>query len=190
MSSLFETNDKFARYFYAQAREILARNLINIREATDIEDRRSATDMVLVGSDVGSVGLRVRRSIYDYRDFTIRSWNRGLKTEIDKIKEGEPHWYLYGWTKGTVIDEYILIDMDLFREKQLWSGRFEHDNKDGATRFIAIPLNELYYAGALRDFRVSILDELNQKQKDASIVKQQTQEKHDPIIKIVQLEMF
>jgi len=117
--------------------------------APDDVDRRNATDMVVRLSG-GDVAVRLRRADCDYRDLTIRSKrDSGYRTELSKIRDGFGDWYLYGWLDGrNHISEWILVDLDELRTKQLWRGRREIPNGDG-TWFIPIAADELKRCGCL-----------------------------------------
>ena len=123
-----------------------AMHLLQINIATEEQDTKEATDLVI---DVigGTVAVRTRRHATDkgYRDFTIRcrsTW--GQKTEIDKLREGYAKWYLYAWEQRDGGYEYILLDMDRVRDSGLLDGRKQVIiNRDGRTGFVSISLFDL-----------------------------------------------
>jgi hypothetical protein len=152
--SPFEDDFRYQERFYAKVQEILAQNavhFIRVKVATAAQDMRQATDFV-VETDRGDIALRIRREEYSgrYRDWTIRSYKRGNRTELHKILDGWARFYLYCWEgrDGNLFD-WVLIDLDKVRECNLLTGRIETANKDGYTRFIAIPIREVEKAGCL-----------------------------------------
>ena len=91
----------------------------------------------------GDIAVRIRRDT-NFRDITIRAFNNGHKTELDKIREGYCDWYLYIWTQNNRIVEWIFLDVNLIRA----SGLFNNDrkvtmNKDNCTGFIIYTIYEL-----------------------------------------------
>lgn len=139
-----------------EIKKILIQNsmhFIGVRTATPNEDMRQATDLVVTVQD-GDIAVRIRRSGYrsKYRDLTIRSYNNGCRTELDKIKEGWGRWYLYLWecTENNICD-WILADLNKVRELNLLENRKEIPNTDKTTRFISISADELRNTGCLVD---------------------------------------
>lgn len=148
----FENNWSFQQRYQSQIEIILRRNashLIDIRVASADDDLQHATDMTLhiIG---GSVACRVRRP-YPYRDLTIRAYNRGRKTELQKLREGNARWYLYLWEKTSgIIGDWILVDLDALRASDLLNNdRPIIMNRDGETGFVAYTIQELIDANAL-----------------------------------------
>jgi len=142
----YQSNADFAKSLYPQVKNILAKNamiFISLRESTFDEDTKNATDFV-VEIKGGDVAVRTRRNNTAYRDFTLRSACGRSVTELQKIKSGFARWYLYGWTdNNSIISEYIIVDLDKVRQCKLLDNRKETINKDGYTKFIAIPISEL-----------------------------------------------
>jgi hypothetical protein len=98
-----------------------------------------------------SIAVRVRRSGYDkrFKDLTIRSYNKGHKTEVDKLRAGHGDYYLYCWTDAAGrISSYWIIDLDTVREAGLLEKPTSRSNHDG-TMFLTISRKELVVAGAL-----------------------------------------
>lgn len=127
-----------------------AAHLMDVQIAPDDVDRTSATDMILHLSG-GDVAVRLRRPDCIHRELTIRSRRAtGNRTELSKIQDGFGDWYLYGWcNEEDQIDEWILVDLDRFREERLWLRHREIPNKDRTTWFIAIFVDELRRSGCL-----------------------------------------
>lgn len=126
--------------------------MLRVRLATFYEDTKEGTDMV-AEVDGGKIAIRLRRPSCVHRDFTLRSYNRGNLTELDKIKTGRSglRWYLYGWmdSAGT-LSEWALVDMPrLLESNVLNKQRREIPNTDNTTKFVAINLRELREASAL-----------------------------------------
>lgn len=125
--------------------------MLRVRLATFYEDTKEGTDMV-AEVDGGKIAIRLRRPSCVHRDFTLRSYNRGNLTELEKIKTGRSgmRWYLYGWmdSAGT-LSEWALVDMPRLLESDiLTKQRREIPNTD-STKFVAIDLRELREASAL-----------------------------------------
>lgn len=141
----FRDNWTFQLGYYPAVEAILKKNaqyFVNVSIATPDQDMKQATDFVVV-IDGGEIAVRIRRDKCKWRDLTIRSTNRGYKTEIHKIRDGWARYYLYCWTQGgNDISEWMLVDLNKVRELQLLEGRSEISNGDG-TLFIAIPYREL-----------------------------------------------
>jgi hypothetical protein len=149
----FDKNWKFQERYLPEVEDILREHSymwVDTRIGTKHEDTKQATDMVGLDNDV-SFAVRVRRGGYlKWKDLTIRSYCRGYKTELQKVKEGAGDYYLYCWTDytGDDICAYWIINMDTLRQSGLLEKTEETDNGDG-TRFIAIKEWELKKAGAL-----------------------------------------
>lgn len=86
---------------------------------------------------------------------TVRSsLPTGNRTELDKLKEGYAKYYFYGWTTDEdEIQDWILVDLDKVRQKNIldinWT---ERSNKDG-TKFICIPARQLYIQKCLVNYK-------------------------------------
>ncbi len=146
--------------YLPQVKEILQENLnkiVQVKIAGDKEDTTNATDMV-IQLESGDVAVRIRRPDCKFRDLTLRSSREsGTETELSKIKKGLPRWYLYGWTNDKQeIYEWILVDLNKVREKELWEEKRERPNHDG-TWFIAIPTKELYKEKCLVSYKIDSL---------------------------------
>jgi hypothetical protein len=103
------------------------------------EDMERNTDLLIFEYNSLRIALRVRDANIKYRDVTIRSYNKGYKTEVDKIKEGFGDYMLYCWgsldkDKVPTISDYLLFDLDCFRKLNDYFYMDNKDNKDG-TKF-------------------------------------------------------
>ncbi len=143
---LFKQNFAWQAGYYSQIQKIIRENagaFVTVDVASPEADMKHATDFV-VRVTGGDVAVRVRRPKYKYRDLTIRSYNGGYKTELDKIRDGFARFYLYCWTcDSDEIAEWVLVDVDKLRASGLLDNRKETPNADGRTKFIAIQLPEL-----------------------------------------------
>lgn len=90
--------------------------------SSDVEaDRLTGTDFAIFTVSPFRVGVRLRRWKYlkYFDEFTIR-WKRpsGVKTEIDKIKEGLVDYILYGFVnqEESKIIRYFIGDLKIFRQ--------------------------------------------------------------------------
>lgn len=116
--------------------------IVNVKVAEPDDDLNRATDYK-IKINSGDIAVRIRRDT-NFRDITIRAFNNGHKTELDKIREGYCDWYLYIWTQNNRIVEWIFLDVNLMRA----SGLFNNDrkvtmNKDNCTGFIIYTIYEL-----------------------------------------------
>jgi hypothetical protein len=143
----YQQDRRWADSFTQQVVNIIRQNamhIIDVREAELDDDTNKATDMV-VSVTGGDVAVRVRRDKTVFRDLTLRSWRAfGVKTELQKIRDGFADWYLYAWTDGGVITEWILVSLEKLRESGILD--MEHEeivNVDGETSFVVIPIGEL-----------------------------------------------
>ena len=142
----FDNNWIFQEKYYPKICNIIEWNIakiISIKPATFEDDTKRATDFVVL-VEAGTVAVRIRRAHIKFRDLTIRSYNNGHKTEIDKIKEKYVRYYLYCWTdESENISEYLLLDIHKIVSSGLLENKEETHNKDGRTRFISITIDEL-----------------------------------------------
>lgn len=101
------------------------------------------------------IGVRLRRTGYAHRDLTIRAWLKsGAPTELHKLLNGYADYYLYGWTKGWQIPEWMLVNLDKLRNSGLLHNQAVIRNRDGRTGFIAINWQVLKRAGCLVDYHI------------------------------------
>ncbi len=141
----FEENWNWQLRYLDDIKNILKEQLINfvkIEIANPKEDMEQATDLKIEVTG-GNVGVRIRRDT-SFRDFTIRAYKNGNRTEIDKLREGYCNWYLYCWTRNDKITDWILLDINKMREKGLLdTTRNIKMNTDGKTGFYIYALEEL-----------------------------------------------
>lgn len=148
MSPDYYTDRSFSDRYISQAFDILrslpAGLFVNFEEASFEADVKEATDVIAIANGKYRIPMRFRRPYKTYRDLTMRSSRpTGIKTELQKIKEGFGDYYFYGWTKGDTIIEWMLVDLDKLRASGLLEKpRREIPNPDG-TRFITIGHSEL-----------------------------------------------
>jgi len=120
-----------------------AGDIIDIRQSDEHEDCKQATDFVITVS-VGTVAARVRNRSFGrpFTDVTIRSYNKGMKTEIDKIAEGWGQYYVYYWAQ---CGSWIFYNLNKVREHELLSlpNMKEKSNFDG-TKFVMLDVTDLY----------------------------------------------
>lgn len=119
-SDLFRRNLSLEKRFAKQIRAILGCQFF-IQDP--VLDQRCATDFAIFTAPRQiRVGVRLRR--YQYwlryrRQFTIRwSLPSGVRTEIDKIRDGLVNYFLYGFLDAAEyrIIQYFIGDLDVFRK--------------------------------------------------------------------------
>lgn len=148
----YADNWNFSEKYIPSIKTIIAKHanhIVNIEIAEPEADMKYATDMIVEVNN-GHVAVRIRRSVYSYRDLTIRSYKNGYKTELDKLKEGYADWYLYAWENKTQsgLAEYILIDLEIARPL-FFMDLQEKTNNDG-TKFVIIPIPYLKQFEAIK----------------------------------------
>lgn len=135
--------------YLPEVRRILSINAINILKfevASHFKDVTQATDMLIKTQGSISIAIRLRRQTVAYRDLTIRySRPTQAPTEIHKIQEGYGDYYLYGWTEGMEIPEWMFIDLDALRRSGLLDRQKPIHNYDNSSTFIAIAYQALDY---------------------------------------------
>lgn len=155
----FERDKEWADSYLPQLSPIIRQctgDIIDLRIATEIEDRSQATDLV-VSIPTGTLAIRIRKPhiwANAYRALTLRSSRpSGRPQELDKIKKGWARWYLYTWA-GYEHDfcAWVFVDLDKLRT----SGRLaqfskddEHDNRDGSSKWVDLPISDIHAAGAI-----------------------------------------
>lgn len=154
MPSTLESNLAFEKSMMPQVKALLkkhAAHIIRIDTATEEEDTRQATDLVL-RVDSGTIAVRIRRletmvKVKDKRDLTIRTRaHGGGRTEFDKIRDGWGDWYFYAWSQKNQIAEYMLLDIQRIRSSGLLDAlqnRQAIPNVGDNTEFKAISIDEL-----------------------------------------------
>jgi len=121
----FKTDIQIERKFSRYLKAILGNQFI-IQDR--IEDIENGTDFLLLKMTPFKVGVRLRRYYYyEYKngiyrnEFTIR-WDRpsGVKTEIDKIRDGLVDYILYGFIDKNekIIIQYFIGDLEVFRNNE------------------------------------------------------------------------
>lgn len=139
--------------YLPQVRRILnqfALYLVDLEIASHQQDVSQATDMLIIVRGQKSVAVRLRRANYGYRDLTVRAYRAsGATTELSKILAGHGDFYLYGWTNGSAIEEWMLVDLEQVRLNKLLNNRKVIMNHEQQTGFIAIPFTELLGHGCV-----------------------------------------
>lgn len=130
--------------FLPEVRRILGMNalyLLEVAVASAQQDMKQATDMLVTVSGSIAVAVRLRRPVYNHRDLTIRAIrSSGATTELEKIRFGAGDFYLYGWTQGLRVPEWMLVNLHNLRASGLLNRQWQIiRNKDRRTAFIAIP---------------------------------------------------
>lgn len=142
----FEQNKTWADTFTDQQFDILnscidvldfnkaKRRGVTFNPAPAYDDMNLETDVIVFGTL--RIALRVRRGYSsNFGDIALRSHLRsGGRTEVHKIRDGLGDYYLYCWTAdGSTINEWMLIDLDRFREEMdNCLVIYEHFNGDGS----------------------------------------------------------
>ncbi|MDI9482699.1 MAG: hypothetical protein QM315_05905 [Bacillota bacterium] len=151
-SETFKQNWDWQLAYIEQVKQILksqAMHIVNIEIASPEEDMKQSTDLK-IKITAGDVAVRIRRDNIKYRDLTIRAKNGNSRTEIHKLRDGFGDWYLYAWTIGGKITEWILVDIGIMRLNDLFAEtRPITMNKDGYTGFVTYPIQELQRYGAV-----------------------------------------
>lgn len=90
---------------------------VQFAPAPEYDDQNLETDVIMFGAL--RIALRVRNGQSSiYGDIALRSHKpSGCATEVHKLKQGFGDYYLYCWTTdGILVTEWILFDLDAFRE--------------------------------------------------------------------------
>lgn len=146
--------------YLPEVRRILSQNalhLVGLSVATFHQDVKEATDMLVTVGGSKGIAVRLRRAMYGYRDLTIRAFrSSGTQTELEKIKAGRGDFYLYGWTDGMRIPEWMLVDLQRLRQSRLLDRQWRTiENTERMTGFIAIPYTALLSAGCLVNYCIT-----------------------------------
>lgn len=154
----YVSDREWADKYYPQIRDILNvvfGTLIDISPSTQEEDNKRAIDYKVINMDKVSVGCRLRKGtnyFYKYNDVTFRmSRPNGYKTELSKIREGFPDWYLYCWVNSfDFLSHWVIIDMAEFRKPEtIDNPDTVSTNKDG-TKFAGFKLQSLMERNVVR----------------------------------------
>jgi hypothetical protein len=112
-------------------------------------DCKQATDLLVLRARDMRIAARVRRPGYFERypfEVTVRaSHPSGAKTELAKVLEGWGDWMLYGHAdpvKRKTIAHWVLLDLDVFRDRWPYLGHKRQRNADG-TEFVAVDVRGL-----------------------------------------------
>lgn len=157
-NSSFSENWDFAKSYMPLIVDILTKNamyIVKVEIASPEEDMKQSTDLKVTVAG-GDVAVRVRRynlkfNDKKYHDLTIRAYNNGRRTELDKLRDGFAQWYLYAWADADGgFDDWILVDIDKMRNAELLAEtRPVKMNTDKTTGFVAYSLSELASIDAL-----------------------------------------
>lgn len=112
-----------------------------LEESSFEVDTQQAADLVVVTAKNLTIAARIRRAKYYARywnEFTIRSVNKGHKTELQKITDGWGDWMFYGFAASDDDDQseiahWRLLDLKVFRGcliRETQKGR-QRNNEDG-----------------------------------------------------------
>ena len=101
----------------------LAHEIVTVREATEHQDTKEATDYEVVTVSGSAIAVRIRRhktskgKVMWWRDLTLRQrLPTGHQTEEEKILSGYDDWYLYCWCDANGdIGEWIFVDLAALR---------------------------------------------------------------------------
>lgn len=147
----FQNNFDWQLQYMEQIEAIIksqAMHIIKVEIASPEDDMQHATDLdiKIVG---GRVAVRIRRDTL-YRDLTIRAVNNGSRTEIHKLRDGYADWYLYAWTIGDKIAEWVLVDISIMRLNNCFTKKRSITmNRDGRTGFVTYSIKELQKYNAI-----------------------------------------
>lgn len=138
------------------------------------KDMKEATDLTIgIENNKSEIhfALRIRWTINgrqikwsDRKDITIRSkHDNGSDAELIKIRNGYGHYMLYCWGNQNlfVVDNWIMIDLDIFRkyERPISDKKPDKSNYDG-TYFKSYSLKWLKKINCIIDGNIN-LDDLN-----------------------------
>ena len=147
----YRTNRDFGDSYFTLVKSILGQSAFDI--ASDYRDQKQATDMVVSMRLPRRGQIAVRNRRYEECkpwpwEITVRSWNKGIPTEIDKFRQGWGDWMLYVVPKPKSESEsyrYYLLDIDKWREMDNLApdaGK-ETANVGGNTRFRAYDVRRM-----------------------------------------------
>lgn len=116
--STYSENRSVGDKYLDQIKGIVGKHLLSI--GTFEEDTKENTDLKVLVTDSKRIACRVRRfsHLRYHAEFTIRSWNKGHKTELQKVLEGWGDWMFYGFEnqEGSRILCCRILDLDVFRK--------------------------------------------------------------------------
>ena len=151
----WKPDKKWADQFLPEIERIIrevAGSIIEVKAASQEADEHFATDYV-VTVESGDIACRIRKWHYweHFGDLTFRySRPSGAQTEVEKIQNGFARWYLYAWANDGSLGAWVFINLDIVREQ----GTLLNDwpvfaNKDGSSRFVAIPRTAFKQDGSM-----------------------------------------
>ena len=113
-----------------------------LETAPDVEDRERNTDLMVLTGKIGRIACRVRRrKFYElYGDeFTIRNSAGVHQTEYQKILAGWGDILFYGFCDPTetIVENYVIIDLNVFRQSAYVTDATKQDNGFGDSSFRA-----------------------------------------------------
>ena len=156
-TSVFPQNWLFAERHMPAVRSILgdlpARIFFDVATAPVKKDMEQATDLILSSVGSGDIAVRVRankyfRRAHGYYEWSVRYYNKGCKTEYQKLKEGFGRWYFMAYSSDDdgKLAGWWLIDLDKVRVADILDKNWKvHPNGDG-TSGMYIPIKELMLA--------------------------------------------
>ena len=149
----FEESKRWADQFMPEIKTILGLYLIG--EASEEDDMKRNTDLIVLKMDGVRIAVRVRKKGYAemYGDeFTIRTKRpSGTKTEIDKIIEGWGDYFFYGHEGEALnLSAWALCNLKVFRgwvSNYLWTHKTapgeKRANRDGSSSFHVFRFDQL-----------------------------------------------
>ena len=152
----FERDKAWADAHKPEIEEILRRVLgqrLDVEPTTYERDVNEAIDYE-VELPKNMVACRIRRieSCGALRQMTVQtSARRGRRSEAMKLGGGQVDWYLYGWSDGTALLDWMVVDVS----RVLAAGLMDQAMERGAEvwysdgRFLYIPAGELERARAV-----------------------------------------
>ena len=132
----YKENRTWSDGYMPSVKSILGQAII--KESSFQQDTEQGFD--LITPNTKKIACRVRD--YDkykqyLQQFTIRSQSKhNQETEIHKILKGCGDWMFYGFTKGTDVVKWSIINLDVFRANHINAHFKENQNYDG-TKFRA-----------------------------------------------------
>ena len=117
----WKEDKRWSDRFLDEIKGILGRHLIG--EATEEEDAKHNTDLIVLHMEAVRIACRVRRSEYHARfggEFTIRADRpSGVDSELSKVIAGWGQYIFYAFANEaeTALDAWILGNLNVFR---LW----------------------------------------------------------------------
>lgn len=155
---MYQQNKNWSDKFMPEIKARLAAWLHTnwVVDATELEDCKIATDLVVLTADSVRIACRIRRHRYLENcgsEFTLRlSQSSGMRTELEKILRGWGDYLFYGFSDEHEVGlaRYFIGDLSVFRRwfvqeraaRQRLPGRVL-TNTDRRTQLIAFALQDL-----------------------------------------------